>query len=83
MLFSMLVHFWFKTSNTLGTYGPVALLSLTCQAYESLLLDERLSAPSALDNNGPCDDVIHSPVVLEEEECDEDGKEEGNGEVFI
>lgn len=57
--------------------------SLHCRAYESLLLDERLSAPSALDNYGPCHNVIHSPVVLEEEECDEDRKEEGNGEVLI
>lgn len=58
-------------------------MSLPCQVQESLLPEERLSAPSALDNNGPCHNVIHSPVVLEEEESDEDGKEEGNGEVLI
>lgn len=58
-------------------------LSLPCQVYKSLLLEERLSDPSALDNNGPCHNVIYSPVVLEEEESDEDGKEESNGEVLI
>lgn len=46
-------------------------------------MEERLSATSSLDNNGPCHNVIHSPVVLEEEESDEDGKEEGNGEVLV
>lgn len=56
---------------------------IRCQEYESLLLDEGLSAPPALDDYGPCHNVIHSPVVLEEEERDEDGKEEGNGEVLI
>lgn len=44
---------------------------------------ERLCPPSPLDNNGPCHNVVHSPVVLEEEESDEDGKEEGDGEVLI
>lgn len=43
----------------------------------------RLSVPSALDHNGPRHNVIHSPVVLEEEESDEDGEEERNGEVLI
>lgn len=56
---------------------------LSRQAYDSLQLHERLSAPSALDYNGPCHNVVHSPVVLEEEEGDEDGKEEGDGEVLI
>lgn len=42
-----------------------------------------LSVPSALDHNGPRHNVIHSPVVLEEEEGDEDGEEESNGEVLV
>lgn len=46
-------------------------------------LEERLSGPSALYDNSPCHNVIHSPVVLEEEESDEDGKEECDGEVLI
>lgn len=50
---------------------------------ESLLLEEMLSGPSSLDNYGPRHNVIHSPVVLEKEDSDEDGKEEGNGEVLI
>lgn len=43
----------------------------------------RLSVPSALDHNGPRHNIVHSPVVLEEEESDEDGEEESNGEVLI
>lgn len=42
-----------------------------------------LSVPPALDHNGPRHNVVHSPVVLEEEERDEDGKEESDGEVLI
>lgn len=42
-----------------------------------------LSGSSALDNNGAGHDVVHSPVVLEEEQRDEDGKEEGDGEVLV
>lgn len=42
-----------------------------------------LSPTSALNYYGPCDNVIHRPVVLEEEERDEDGKEESNGEVLV
>ena len=60
-----------------------AVLKHFCRVYQSLLPEERLSAPSALDHNGPRHDVIHSPVVLEEEEGDEDGKEEGDGEVLV
>lgn len=43
----------------------------------------RLSVPSALDHNGPRHNIVHSPVVLEEEESDEDGEEERNGEVLV
>ena len=62
---------------------PATLCHYPCQVKESLLLEMRLSAPSSLDNNGPCHNVIHSPVMLEEEESNEDRKEEGNGEVLI
>lgn len=44
---------------------------------------QRLSVPSALDHNGPRHNIVHSPVVLEEEESDEDGEEESNGEVLV
>lgn len=43
----------------------------------------RLSVPSALDHDGPRHNIVHSPVVLEEEESDEDGEEEGDGEVLV
>lgn len=42
-----------------------------------------LSASSALNNYGPRHNVVHSPVVLEEEEGDKDREEEGNGEVLV
>lgn len=45
--------------------------------------DPGLSVPPVLDHNGPRHNVVHSPVVLEEEERDEDGKEERDGEVLI
>lgn len=57
--------------------------SLITDVSESLLLEEMLSVPSSLDNYGPRHNVIHSPVVLEKEDSDEDGKQEGNGEVLI
>lgn len=44
---------------------------------------EQLSAIPALDHNGPRHDVVHSPVVLEEQEGDEDREEEGDGEVLV
>lgn len=44
---------------------------------------QRLSVPPALDHNGPRHNIVHSPVVLEEEEGDEDGEEESDGEVLI
>lgn len=67
----------------LAHVGLQRFVIIPCQVYESLLPEERLSAPSALHNNGPCHDVVHSPVVLEEEQGDEDGKEEGDGEVLV
>lgn len=45
--------------------------------------DPGLPVPPALDHNGPRHHVVHGPVVLEEEERDEDGKEESDGEVLI
>lgn len=51
--------------------------------FLSLLLEERLSASSTLDHDGACYNVIHSPVVLEEEESDEDREKESNGEVLV
>lgn len=41
------------------------------------------SDPPTPDHDGSCDNIIHSPVVLEEEQCDEDRKEEGNGKVLV
>lgn len=43
----------------------------------------RSSGPPTPDHNGSCDNVVHSPVVLEEEQCDEDWKEERNGKVLV
>lgn len=45
--------------------------------------DPGLSVPPVLDHNGPRHNVVHSPVVLEEEERDEDGEEESDGEVLV
>lgn len=42
-----------------------------------------LSGPSALHHDGTSYHVIDSPVVLEEEEDNEDGEQEGNGEVLV
>lgn len=46
-------------------------------------MDDRLSVITSLDHNSPCHNVIHCPVVLEEEKRDEDRKEEGDGEVLV
>lgn len=50
---------------------------------ESVRQGEKLSPSSALDHYGPGHDVVNSPVVLEEEECDENGKEKSDGEVLV
>ena len=42
-----------------------------------------LSGSPALDNNCSGHNIVHSPVVLEEEQGDEDGEEEGDGEVLV
>lgn len=59
-------------------------MSHACQPDgDHLLLAEGLSGSSALHNNCAGHNVVHSPVVLEEEQCDEDGEEEGDGEVLV
>ena len=43
----------------------------------------RSSRPRALDDYGASHHVIHSPIVLEEKQCDEGWEEEGDGEVLV
>lgn len=80
---SALIWLLVELKDTRPTWARSAVF-IDLSNKESLLPEERRpSAPSPLHNDGPCHNVIHSPVVLEEEERDEDGKEESNGEVLI
>lgn len=41
------------------------------------------SDPGALHHDGPRHHIIHSPIVLEEQQCDEGREEEGDGKVLV
>ncbi len=50
---------------------------------DSLLGFSASSDPGALDDNCTSYHIIHSPVVLKEQKCDEGREKEGNREVLI
>lgn len=52
-------------------------------AQNSLQAASASSDPGTLDNNGPSHHIIYSPVVLEEQKCDEGWEKEGNGKVLV
>lgn len=41
------------------------------------------SDPGALHHDGPRHHIIHSPIVLEEQKCDEGREKEGDGKVLV
>lgn len=49
----------------------------------SLQATSASSDPGTLDNNGPSHHIIYSPVVLEEQKCDERWEKEGDGKVLV
>lgn len=51
--------------------------------WDSLLGSSASSDPGALDNNCTSYHIIHSPVVLEEQKCDEGREKEGNRKVLV
>lgn len=54
-----------------------------CSKLLNFPLESASSGPRAFDNNCTSYHIIHSPVVLEEQKCDEGREKEGNWKVFV